>query len=556
MAKVFSISDPPNYAEKIVLNKFRNNLSDEFYILNNKSFRRKLIPFEIDLLLLSSLTGIMVIEVKGYNKYEDKWVKTDKNGNFIFKKDPFEQAKKTLFHFTKYLSEEYYQNIPLEALNFSYSYAVAFPLAEFKGIKNQHKECIVSNDFNKNIQEKIIKLAGSVSGKNKDILSLWKKLSRKVEKDSDFRLFIDEYNNKLIRQSEEQFKIFKKFDRGLIKGRPGTGKTILAIQKTKQLAQNGHKVLLVCHNRALGKYLKYNFNKYSDSNIRAVVWCDYMDELLCNPGDDNSANTQIKDYKYYHFTLPDRFSERINEINWRPTAVIVDEGQNFSKKPYQALQKYIEGDDQNPFIVFYDSEQNLYQGKVTEMASDIFLDEFRSNQSQNLNQSYRLTKNIIDYLEEKFPDIGLVTQNDNIDKYLSNAKEFEYEDESDQFIIVSEILKELKEKKISGKNLVILSFRSSTEEELIWKNFSVKDMKTVYGPDGNIILTDINENELLIYSVGKFIGLEADAVIMVDLPSKSYLFTYPESSDARKFILGATRAKLNLYCLFKKESKQ
>lgn len=120
----------------------------------------------------------------------------------------------------------------------------------------------------------------------------------------------------------------------MIKGRPGTGKTILAIQKAKQLARKGHKVLLVCHNKALGNYLKYNIESSSESemnNIRAEVWCDFMDETLINMKDEIAASNIEKKYQYYHFTLPERFIERIDDLDWRPTAVIVDEGQNFSK---------------------------------------------------------------------------------------------------------------------------------------------------------------------------------------------------------------------------------
>lgn len=556
MAKVFSISDPANYPEKIVLEQLRNKLSDDFCVINNRTFHKNLMPCEIDFLILSQKTGIMIIEVKGYKRNDSEWVNTDENGIIKFTKDPFEQAKKNMFNFTKFLSKEYYNNIPLEVLNFSYCYAVAFPMDNFKGLKNQHKECIFSNDFNSEFQETLIKLAGPTKDKNKDIDKLWKKLSRKIEHDSDYRLFIDLYNNKLISQSEEQFTIFKKFDRGLIKGRPGTGKTILAIQKAKQLARKGHKVLLVCHNKALGNYLKYNIESSSESevnNIRAEVWCDFMDETLINMKDEIAASNIEKKYQYYHFTLPERFIERIDDLDWRPTAVIVDEGQNFSKKPYIALQEYIKGDKNNPFLVFFDSAQDLYQGKVTERASDIFLKEFSADEIQNLNQSYRLTKNIVEYLKVKFPDIGLTTFNDKLENSFSEAKEFYYENERDQFSFVEGIITELQEKKLSGKNFVILSFKSTTSEDLIWKDFNIKYMNTVFGPDENKIMTDINNNEILIYSIGKFIGLEADAVILVDLPPRSKLFEDPDSEDARKFILGATRAKLYLFCLFKKE---
>ena len=535
-------------------------LSNDFYLLNNRSFQMyvngKLRDFEIDFLLLSRKTGIMTIEVKGYNKHDKSWFKTDESGNIKFKKDPFQQAGNNCYAFAKYLSDEYFQSIPLKDLKLSYCWSVFFPLDNFDGIKNLHKNCLVKRDLNNNLQQTLVKLAGPTDGKNNDIEKLWKKLSQKIECDSDFRLFVDLYNEKLVSQSEEQFKLFKKYDRGLIKGRPGTGKTILAIQKAKQLAQKGYRVLLVCHNRALGKYLKHNLLGFSDvptENIRAEVWCDYMDETLISLQDEVAISIENKDYHYYHFGLPERFIERIEDLKWRPTAIVIDEAQNFSKKTYTALQKYLAGDEKNPFLVFYDYESDLYQGKVTERASEIFLDEF--NEKESLNESYRMSKNIIEYLERKFPDIGIMTFNQRLEKQLSEARDFAYNSDTDQFVIVDEIIMELKEKKLSGKNIVILSYKSSANARQLWKNFTLDSMKTVFGPEENKLTTDVSDNEILVYSVGTFIGLEADAVILVDLPDRDSVFGNPESDEARRFILGATRAKLYLYCLFKESDR-
>lgn len=559
MAKVFSVSEPSNNAERIVFDELRKNLSNDFYLLNNRSFQDyvsgSLRDFEIDFIILSRQTGIMTVEVKGYNERDTKWFKRDENGSLVFKKDPFAQAKNNCYTFVKFLSKEYYNDVPLEWLKFSYCWTVVFPLENFRGLKNQHKNCIEKTDLNKNLQQTIVKLAGTTEGKNKDIEKLWQKLSQKIEFDSDYRLFVDSYNEKLIRQSEEQFKIFKKFDRGLISGRPGTGKTILAIQKAKQLADRGYKVLLVCHNRALGKYLKYVLNYGSaaaSDNIRAEVWCDYMDRLLTDRNDEVAIQIGEKDYKYYHFILPERFMNIVQELEWRPTAVIVDEGQNFSKEPFRALQKYVVDYEKNPFVVFYDSEQNLYQGDVTERASDIFLNEFDKDKSESLNESYRLTKNIVEYLEHKFPDLGLMTFKEKLERHLSEAVGFHYDSNEDQYRIINKIISQLRAKKLTGKNVVILTYLSHSDERFHWRALNVDKMKTVIGPDENKILQDVDDDELLIYSVGRYIGLEAEAVILVDLPPESKIFGNAESEEAKKFILGATRSKLYLYCLFKK----
>lgn len=155
---------------------------------------------------------------------------------------------------------------------------------------------------------------------------------------------------------DEQYKIrMLKNDNYLIEGCAGSGKTILALQKAKELEESGEEdYLIVLYTRALRTFVKDGLNKLKINPDK--VW--NYDQL------ENSGYTQV-DY------------------------IIIDEVQDFSE---EELTKLLSMTRKN-FILFGDDAQQIYRKGLS--LSDVKIAaQLKEGQHKRLEKNYRLPKAI------------------------------------------------------------------------------------------------------------------------------------------------------------------
>ena len=181
-----------------------------------------------------------------------------------------------------------------------------------------------------------------------------------------------EYGSKLkerIDVEEKQFFLFteeqcaildmlERFNMLQICGCAGSGKTVMAIKKAERLASENKKVLLLCFNQLLARHLKKSIN--DNPNITAAAFFDFCIDTLKIPKE------QIKPYennpKLYDNVLPDLLKKHIQKSCLCYDAVIVDEGQDFTKEAWNAISLLPVVDGH--FYIFYDPDQNIYTGEL------------------------------------------------------------------------------------------------------------------------------------------------------------------------------------------------
>jgi DNA polymerase III delta prime subunit len=157
--------------------------------------------------------------------------------------------------------------------------------------------------------------------------------------------------------------------RALIAGGAGTGKTLIALYKAKELAKEGRKTLFVCFNRALSDFLDRNCRDIP--NLDAITWdmliSRRLGALQREHGDgalealrrEQPAGTDDEVLQAY---MVARTTEM---VAFRYQAIIVDEGQDFPRQAFRAMQKLLEDQQESPWYIFYDSNQALYQRNTT-----------------------------------------------------------------------------------------------------------------------------------------------------------------------------------------------
>ena len=347
-------------SEQIVFSVLKENLSDEWKVFHSfdyltRDLSYKLWDGEIDFLLYHPVRGFLVIEVKGgtiaYRK--GQWYQEDR------KIDPVEQAKRNKYAVLNLLENKLHRT----AIPMRFAHAVCFPSCSGKKVwPAEAQDIVITGDDLDSIEHFVCHLLAntplplSIQGvvSDAEIMQVLSPMFEYGAKLTD-RMDIDEKQFFLF--TEQQCAILdalEHFHRLQICGCAGSGKTIMAIKKAERLAMQGKKVLLLCYNQMLAKYLKKSVKKYNE--IKADAFFEFCIDLLKVPKE------QIEQYRsnprLYSEALPKLMKSYIEKKFLCYDAVIVDEGQDFIPEAWDIISMLAaEGGD---FYIFYDPDQNIY----------------------------------------------------------------------------------------------------------------------------------------------------------------------------------------------------
>lgn len=352
-----------------------------------------------------------------------------------------------------------------------------------------------------------------------------------------------EYMNQLLR---EQYLILDFLDDqkfAVINGAAGTGKTMLAVEKARRHSLNGEKVLFLCYNRLLRDKLisdyKNSMNSTFSGNFENV---EFMTISAL-------ARKVTNDYKNYDGLLEWLLDciDKKKEFGFQH--IIIDEGQDFGLVDSEISEEYGSNEENvsiidalqdvaisnnGTFYLFYDKYQMIQGGgKVSYTLpncinySDCKLTLHRNcrNTKEIIKTSFTTIKN----KKEKFINI-LTASNWNkpikpIFHFLNNYNRTKE--------ILDNILNEYEKNNI--EDVVILSANSINNSILVneFKNSRNKEDGYFYYKCGSKwykATTNI-----------KFKGLEAEAIIMIDINKNSFI-----GEKGLEFYVGSSRARYYL----------
>lgn len=289
----------------------------------------------------------------------------------------------------------------------------------------------------------------------------------------------------------------------VINGAAGTGKTMIAVEKAQRHAMAGEKVLFLCYNNQLKIYLSDN---YAHENIEYYTIAGYACRL---------CNTAIPDY----IKMQERLEDMYVFGTFPYDHIVIDEGQDFGiddvneTKIVETLKSIIEDtkQDTSSFYIFYDKLQLVQSSRMPR-----YIEE--ADCKLTLYRNCRNTENIaitsLAPITERTPRLI-----DNCVKGMPAKLHFCIDEQAVREKL-NLLLETLKGRGI--KDIVILTCK--TEATSILRG---------------VVENGVYKNKYRFTTCRKFKGLEADAVILVDVDSQTF-----EENNILIYYVGTSRARL------------
>ncbi len=291
----------------------------------------------------------------------------------------------------------------------------------------------------------------------------------------------------------------------VINGAAGTGKTMIAVEKAQRHARNCEKVLFLCFNVKLKDFLEEN---YPHENISYYT----ISGLACK-----MCATSKPDYTKFKTILEDMYLSE----SFPYQHVIIDEGQDFGIDAIeeadllQQIKDIIADNDSlnGSFYVFYDKLQLIQATRIPKFIEDA---DCKLTLYRNCRNTENIATTSLRPLSEKKPLL--------LEGCVKGAPAKIHFCPTDDMAI-SRIGKTIDELKAEGyKDIVILTCK--TESTGILTN-TIKD--------------GLYRNKYRFTTCRKFKGLEADAVILIDVDGETF-----NSNNVLIYYVGTSRARLRL----------
>lgn len=543
-------------AEKKMFEKLKE-LPNEYIVMHSLKLLEHIqkVEGEIDFLIICP-KGILCIEVKGgrVERKEGIWIYTDRYGNKNEKVEgPYDQVSKNMYSLMNYLKNRL-NNTNIKIFNIQFANAVAFPDIVFdkqeidiegkitidvKKLQDENIKTIIDNVF-KYYSDKFFEKYNSrkSSLNNSEISRITTILRGDFGYSQSLSSELKSTEKILIKLTKEQKQILDSMSenkRIIIKGTGGTGKTVLLYEKALELSALGKKVIFVCYNKVLSKYLNERLKQEDNeikNNIKITSLHAYMLEKIRKL--DNSYIVENTS-KFFETQLPQDFV-RINNEEYE--VMLLDEAQDLIKTQYiECLDKLIYGGLKNGnWYMALDEKQNLYNNELKELL-ELLKEDIRPVITV-------LTKNCRNTMQISNMNVKItgIIQSINDEAIGEDVEIIKYSDETSQKNEIKRIVKRLKMNGIKNNEITILS-RYNYEDSVFKGNNFLKDIARVKN------ITDYSGNEQDDYirfsTIHSFKGLESKIIILCDIDKIDDI-----DSKTLNYV-AISRAKLLLYILCK-----
>ena len=500
---------------------------------------------EIDFVVICE-KGIICLEVKGggVERTDGKWGFTNRFGQTSWKNEgPYTQAQGNMKSLRQYLDK--YLKAGDEILDCRWACCVLTPDCVIK--TDNDTEVIPEITFNVNMKEQDLPALfersfrywretkhyggeGTLKAKSRERLATF------LRGDFNFvpplSVILNRSEEQLLSMTEEQLDIIMHMcvnDRMMVEGAAGTGKTLLAAEQCRRSAATGEKVLYLCFNRVIAAFVREMFEQENRSGYIDVFTFHEFLLKACNIKDVPEDETDV----FFKDTLPNLFLDEgyAGECYDR---IVLDEGQDLmNMTAYLCINEFLkDGWEAGKWTIYYDPNQNIFgdESEFREVWQTLKSSSFIYPLTVNCRNTRQIAQGNYAVTHVYKPKYLRAEGEDVVYKAYSNKK-----NEAEELF---NSIRRLKSEGLGKKDIVILSYyRIDNPESCLYGVRIPEDI-------GTIRLNQTSRfaecKQIRFYTIQAFKGLEAKAVLMIDIDSFSdenkRLLNYVGMSRARTYL--------------------
>ena len=371
MAKMFPekfprLDDENRWAENQVFEKFKT-LDDQWMVFYSVAWQSERFgkegDGESDFVLVHPSYGIFTVEVKGGSLIEivdGVWYTNSRNGRNQLKQSPFAQAVDSKYALRRYLSAK----VPGFRENTMLGHFVVFPSHEQEGDLGPDgpREIVCDKRDLQNIGKTLASITNhwnlALKLNATEFADVRQALAPTVQLRRLLKNRVEDINRELFEMTESQIsamRLLRHHRKYIVTGSAGTGKTLLAVARARQLQEDGFKTLLICFNKPLGNLLR---KEVEGSGIIAGSFHSICYDLAEQTGMLGTAEDTAE---WWDTVLPSKLPDAAFVKNIAIDAIVVDEAQDMHPEWWDYLKLLFDNEEDGIMSVFADSNQDLYR---------------------------------------------------------------------------------------------------------------------------------------------------------------------------------------------------
>ena len=344
-----------------------------------------------------------------------------------------------------------------------------------------------------------------------------------------------EENQELLRLTEEQMVVLDSLGahkRAAIEGAAGTGKTVLALEKARRMANAGAKVLLLCFNRPLAAELRRQAEGLVTERLRVETfheYCHRMAQRANLPFEPKTGRDRAT--RFWAQEAPLRLLEALERSpGERYDAIVVDEGQDFRPDWWPCLDEGLKDGREGTLYAFYDPNQDIYDGGPPAALEVI---------ETKLVHNCRNTTRIAEYSAGLIGVRALVRRDAPEGR---RVEELTCDSDADVVQLVGDKLRQLiVDEGVETQRISVVSTRTLRNSPFAGGrragDFELVNLDESRSWTSRTPLRDNPTRQVVFDTLDRFKGLERDVVILLDLPGGDRAVT------AHHRYVAASRAK-------------